>query len=638
MATNSSDLYEGLSTGSDARKRMAMALLARGTDASPVQSWSQGAARLAQGLFGGMALRNAEEEEDAVRQREAGDMASALSTLRGGRQASNAPTAAPSSYNAAVSGAESAGDDTATNPNSTATGRYQFTEGTWNDLAKRRPDLGLTPDGRTNADQAERAMNAFSDENRANLKTAGFEATPGNLYLSHFAGPGGAVNVLRADPAAPVATVLGADAVTANPFLQSMTAGDLVKWAGRKVGGVQVASTDPGYVPEVPGSQPGVTAPPMGNVPLPRPRPDDAPESADVAVAPSSGLSPGGQKVAQAMGSMQPGAPVTSSAGAQRMMGDPAVMMRLLQSKNPGARALGESMMKAMQGSESYAQETDAQGNVWNVNRQTGKKTIELKADRSVQSLGDGYIYKDGAVTRAYTPEEKSPASVQEYEYYKKNFEPTEQQKKPMPYDTWATAKARAGAISVGNVTTNAGGGSDKQIYDTFDERAKEVRAVAAGLVSLREARAALEGAGGNITGAGAEGRLALQKIGAYFGAADPAKIQNTETFKAAIAPQVAAMIKSTVGTANISNSDRTFAEKAAGGSIDLDEGTIKRLMNIMEKASVARLQDHQEQLDAVYPDPVANKRERALFSIKVPTPAAPPAGATKSGVKWSVE
>ena len=187
--------------------------------------------------------------------------------------------------------------------------------------------------------------------------------------------------------------------------------------------------------------------------------------------------------------------------------------------------------------------------------------------------------------------------------------------------------KAEAGAtkVSTSNNITTGGGGSDKQIFDTVDESYKAARTAATGLAGLSEAKKALDG--GIVSGAGADARLGLQKVGAFLGVSDPTSIQNTETFRAAIAPQVAAMIKSTVGTANISNSDREFAEKAAGGNINLDAGSIRRLVDIMERAGSAIVKGHNERLDAVYPNDPKFKRERALFGVPMqapPSTAAP--------------
>jgi hypothetical protein len=65
-------------------------------------------------------------------------------------------------------------------------------------------------------------------------------------------------------------------------------------------------------------------------------------------------------------------------------------------------------------------------------------------------SIGDGYVVdKNGNVSRAYEPDDKTPQSVLEYQYYLKNVPPGQT---PMDYATFSTQKARAGATSV---TTN---------------------------------------------------------------------------------------------------------------------------------------------------------------------------------------
>lgn len=222
------------------------------------------------------------------------------------------------------------------------------------------------------------------------------------------------------------------------------------------------------------------------------------------------------------------------------------------------------------------------------------------------KSLADSFVANEMAP--------KTTDEIREFEYNKKNPE----------FAKYKTDLKKAGATNV-TTNTNVGGGSDKQVFDAMDESAKGARATATGLTGLREARNAIQG--GAITGAGADARLALQKVGSLVGVADPSKIVNTETFRAAIAPQVAAVLKSTVGTANISNTDREFAEKAAGGNINLDEKSITRLLDIMERASTSQLEAHQKKVDKIYADPEKFGRERALFGVDMPpAPLSPKA------------
>lgn len=165
----------------------------------------------------------------------------------------------------------------------------------------------------------------------------------------------------------------------------------------------------------------------------------------------------------------------------------------------------------------------------------------------------------------------------------------------------------RAGATQV-----NMGGGSDKDIFATTKEQSDAAKAAQRGLSSLNQAQQALPGA---ITGAGAEQRLALQKVATYFGA-DPSSVIDTETFRSAIAPQVAAMLKATVGSTQISNADREFAEKAAAGSILLDGQSIQKLINIMQAANSEAIRGFNSTLDSVYPESEGFARERALFGV----------------------
>lgn len=141
-----------------------------------------------------------------------------------------------------IIGAESGGDPNAKNPNSSASGPGQFIDSTWLDVARKvRPDLADKSDSevlalKSDPQLSRQATDYYAQQNQAVLAKNGLPVTPGNTYLAHFAGPGGAVGLLNADPSTPAGSILGPSVVRSNPFLANMTAGDVAAWANRKVG------------------------------------------------------------------------------------------------------------------------------------------------------------------------------------------------------------------------------------------------------------------------------------------------------------------------------------------------------------------------------------------------------------------
>lgn len=122
--------------------------------------------------------------------------------------------------------AESGGDVTAKNPLSSATGLGQFIESTWLKLfrqhfpseAKSMTDatiLGL----RNNADVSKRLIEEYARQNAEILQKAGVSVDAAALHLAHFLGPGGAAKVLTAAPGTPIAGLLDAAAIRANPTI-----------------------------------------------------------------------------------------------------------------------------------------------------------------------------------------------------------------------------------------------------------------------------------------------------------------------------------------------------------------------------------------------------------------------------------
>jgi hypothetical protein len=139
---------------------------------------------------------------------------------------------------------ESAGDPTARNPDSTATGLGQFIESTWLGLFREHfPDraqsmtdaaiLALREDA-----QVSRAMvELYIRENAAVLQAAGVAITDAHLYLAHFLGAQDAIDVIR-NPGAPVGETVAAGSIAANASILGggRTGAEVIAWARRKVG------------------------------------------------------------------------------------------------------------------------------------------------------------------------------------------------------------------------------------------------------------------------------------------------------------------------------------------------------------------------------------------------------------------
>ena len=136
--------------------------------------------------------------------------------------------------------AESGGRDTVANPRSTAVGAFQFVATTFLDLTRRHfatETAHLSPQQilslRTDRAFARRVADAYTRTNAANLASRGITPTWPHLRLAFFAGPHGAVRVIKAPPQTSVASLMSKAAIDANPFLAGMTAADLIRRAAR---------------------------------------------------------------------------------------------------------------------------------------------------------------------------------------------------------------------------------------------------------------------------------------------------------------------------------------------------------------------------------------------------------------------
>ncbi|OQM75599.1 phage tail length tape measure family protein [Manganibacter manganicus] len=150
-----------------------------------------------------------------------------------------------------IVGAEYGNGSKYKNDNSSASGAGQFIASTWLAMFKKYfPDraAGLVQtmgkaagekyilDLRKDAKLSEAMVERYIQENSRVLQKAGVAVNDASLYLAHFLGPQGAVNLLRASPTDAVSGILGQDQINANKsILQNKTAGQVVEWAKQKM-------------------------------------------------------------------------------------------------------------------------------------------------------------------------------------------------------------------------------------------------------------------------------------------------------------------------------------------------------------------------------------------------------------------
>ena len=128
---------------------------------------------------------------------------------------------------------------------STASGLYQFTEGTWKEMVN---EMGLdySLDDRFNSEKSKQVVEHFTNKNKRYLKNKlGRDVNESELYLAHFAGMGGARNILKElddNPNKDISDIVSENALNANKniFLNkdgsSKKVYEIYNWSAKKFG------------------------------------------------------------------------------------------------------------------------------------------------------------------------------------------------------------------------------------------------------------------------------------------------------------------------------------------------------------------------------------------------------------------
>jgi hypothetical protein len=133
-------------------------------------------------------------------------------------------------------------------------------------------------------------------------------------------------------------------------------------------------------------------------------------------------------------------------------------------------------------------------------------------------------------------------------------------------------------------------------------------------LPTLRQAKQALAQ---SYTGAGAEVKLDANKMLRMLGVpGDYTPAVATELLQSRMKAIAGGMIKSTVGSQNISDADRDFVEKAYSGKISMEPESLRRLLGIAEDTTIRSINRHNDRLIGVASDTEKDRPLRRQYLV----------------------
>jgi len=175
-----------------------------------------------------------------------------------------------------------------------------------------------------------------------------------------------------------------------------------------------------------------------------------------------------------------------------------------------------------------------------------------------------------------------------------------------------------------------------KSLLPRIDKSQETATAARDDIGAIHRAREELDQNGGVFAGAFADKMKFAAKVGAFFGIPDDGKIQNTEAYGAAIGSRVASMVKAFGSGTAISDGDRKFAAAMAGGEISLDEKSMRRILEIGEKAARGKIDQHNVLTDKIVGANDALKKARDTYLVEAPGAYKKPAAAAKAATPAS--
>lgn len=304
---------------------------------------------------------------------------------------------------------------------------------------------------------------------------------------------------------------------------------------------------------------------------------------------------------------------------------DPQAMVDQLLSSPMSVRnkALGMGMMKARREAlEPYSTAATKRIEL-KFYDEAGKFRTLMVPEAAYNQVSQMVVDKGG---KLLDPNEKEPRSAEQLlvdEYRSGKITRDE-------LDQKVNALRRSGAART-DLAVNVGPKAMIKLGETMSEglvkEHKDVQGAAAGLENLYEARKLLDA--GMITGTGAEwmtnfGNFLNSRLGVEF---DTDAVANTQAYSAMMGRQVGEVIKQFGSGTGLSDADRDYAEKIAGGKIGLNEKAIRKILDINERAYKNVITRFNEKAGQAMKQEGADKLP---FDLRVAIPAAKKAPAVK--------
>jgi hypothetical protein len=160
-----------------------------------------------------------------------------------------------------------------------------------------------------------------------------------------------------------------------------------------------------------------------------------------------------------------------------------------------------------------------------------------------------------------------------------------------------------------------------EKLGEEFVESKKDAQLAVASINNLREGRALLDS--GVITGIGADlitkGGQVLQRIGIPLGKNAEETISNTQSYAANMGREVGSVIRLFGSGTGLSDADREYAQKIAGGEISLNEDSLRKLLDINERVAIAKVNAYNQRGEEFLKTPEGKAIPRSQVLIDMP-------------------